>query len=119
MLGLFLFPCYISVLFTKTIFPLIGSWPFLVSLQLQDKLDEKFEHQCGGSIINEYQVLTAAHCFKANHGYERSGKLKNNKNPNLVTNKWIVLTGNNIHFWAYFETKSVQKCYLWIFPYTV
>ena len=43
---------------------LIGSWPFLVSLQLHDKLDKRFEHQCGGSIINKYQVLTAAHCFR-------------------------------------------------------
>ena len=50
---------------------LIGSWPFLVSLQWHNEpfvhqghlLGGFFGHSCGGSIINEYQVLTAAHCF--------------------------------------------------------
>ena len=51
------------------IFPLTGSWPFLVSLQLHCKdrnhcVENQFSHGCGGSIINAYQVLTAAHCFR-------------------------------------------------------
>ena len=63
---------HICTFYEKT-FSLIGSWPFLVSLQWHDKPEfieglgvsfgGKFSHKCGGSIINEYQVLSAAHCF--------------------------------------------------------
>ena len=77
---------------------LTGSWPFLVSLQQHDKYNKRFEHFCGGAIINEFQVLTAAHCFEAAHGYEKGGKKENNKNPNLRPKKWIVLAGDHIHF---------------------
>ena len=83
------------------VFLLIGSWPFLVSLQLHCKdrnhcVENQFSHGCGGSIINAYQVLTAAHCFKATHGYEKGGKFENNKRQNLVPKNWIVLAGNHI-----------------------
>ena len=77
---------------------LTGSWPFLVSLQQHDKYNKVFEHFCGGAIINEYQVLTAAHCFEAAHGYEKGGKKEKNKNPSLVPKNWIVLAGNLIEF---------------------
>jgi len=40
-----------------------GSWPFMVSLLIDFGFGTGFNHSCAGSIINEYQVLTAAHCF--------------------------------------------------------
>ncbi|XP_069701694.1 chymotrypsin-2-like [Periplaneta americana] len=35
----------------------LGEYPFMVSLQYPNR-----EHFCGGSILNEYYILTAAHC---------------------------------------------------------
>ena len=43
-----------------------GAWPFLVSIQLEiSREDNKVVrgHICGGSILDEYHVLTASHCF--------------------------------------------------------
>ncbi|CAG6015707.1 chymotrypsin-like protease CTRL-1 [Menidia menidia] len=34
-----------------------GSWPWQVSIQ-----DTMFNHFCGGSLVNQYWVVTAAHC---------------------------------------------------------
>uniref|UniRef100_A0A3B4UG53 chymotrypsin n=1 Tax=Seriola dumerili TaxID=41447 RepID=A0A3B4UG53_SERDU len=39
-----------------------GSWPWQVSLQ-----DGRGFHFCGGSLINQYWVVTAAHCRVSNH----------------------------------------------------
>ena len=60
-------------------------WPFLVSLQKWGKINKKYLHMCGGSILNEFQVLTAAHCF--------DGKWRD-KNPS----NWIILAGKKYSF---------------------
>ncbi|XP_053231096.1 transmembrane protease serine 12-like isoform X1 [Podarcis raffonei] len=44
----------------------LGAWPWQVSLQAQPAPGESFYHICGGSLINSYSVLTAAHCIKVN-----------------------------------------------------
>merc|ERR1711953_512553 len=66
--------------------PIIGgklagkdSWPFIVSMNKYNRAKKKYVHNCGGSIINKYQIISAAHCF------DRS------KNPE----DWIVIVGKN------------------------
>ena len=57
----------------------LDSWPFIVSLNIFNKSKKKYVHNCGGSIINKYQVISAAHCFRKS------------KNPR----DWIVIAGRN------------------------
>ncbi|XP_038234086.2 transmembrane protease serine 12 isoform X2 [Dermochelys coriacea] len=41
----------------------LGAWPWQVSLQVY-QYGVGFKHLCGGSLIDEYSVLTAAHCAR-------------------------------------------------------
>lgn len=56
-----------------------GRWPFIVSLNQYIPGLKKYRHHCGGSILNRYQILTAAHCF--------------DKNSNPLD--WVALVGKN------------------------
>uniref|UniRef100_A0A670IA36 Peptidase S1 domain-containing protein n=1 Tax=Podarcis muralis TaxID=64176 RepID=A0A670IA36_PODMU len=42
----------------------LGSWPWLVSLQIYRVFQGGYRHRCCGSLISNDLVLTAAHCIK-------------------------------------------------------
>ncbi|XP_072044677.1 transmembrane protease serine 13-like [Amphiura filiformis] len=45
-----------------------GSWPWQVQLRRYDHSDGTTQFICGGTLIDDWHVLTAAHCFTANGG---------------------------------------------------
>nr|XP_034959705.1 transmembrane protease serine 12-like isoform X2 [Zootoca vivipara] len=42
----------------------LGAWPWLVSLQIYRVFEGGYRHKCGGSLISNNSVLTAARCIK-------------------------------------------------------
>ncbi|KAK3101424.1 hypothetical protein FSP39_003466 [Pinctada imbricata] len=43
----------------------LSTVPYQVGIWL--KMDGKLKHHCGGTILNKYLILTAAHCFQKSH----------------------------------------------------
>ncbi|KAJ7317884.1 hypothetical protein JRQ81_004046, partial [Phrynocephalus forsythii] len=66
-----------------------GAWPWQVSLQVY-RFGVGYHHVCGGSLINNNTVLTAAHC------------IKKWKNPNF----WRVVTG--LHHLFKYQTHTLK-----------
>ncbi len=42
----------------------VGNWPWMASLGYYDQ-DDKWNHQCGATLISNGKFLTAAHCINA------------------------------------------------------
>ncbi|XP_027700122.1 transmembrane protease serine 12-like [Vombatus ursinus] len=76
-----------------------GAWPWIVSLQFL-KAFNKSVHLCGGSIIRETWILTAAHCFKVS------------REPEF----WIAVIGVNNILQNRMKHKKIQIDFIVIHP---
>ncbi|XP_077024095.1 transmembrane protease serine 12 [Tamandua tetradactyla] len=68
----------------------VGAWPWIVSLQIQS--GNFLAHVCGGSLVKERWVLTAAHCTK------------DSRNPLI----WRAVIGTNNVYKHYSYTKKIK-----------
>jgi len=48
----------------KLIWLLVGAWPWITLLGFRDAITKKVDYLCGGALITDQHVITAAHCVK-------------------------------------------------------